>query len=510
MTQHRHPERPSRSTSVTGATVSSFWTNKRRLLICVASLMVLGTVVYVALSQVRSAAYAARIPPLPDLSGRLTAVRDHLRGADRFARARPLSVAAVGALGLAYHADMFYDQADHVYGIAEELSGFAWHWTYYRALAQGMRGLTDELNIGLRHVVEAAPDFGPAWWRLGETEFKAGRYERASEAWRQALTLAEPTSSSDQAAPARVPSAPVSAYAALGLARLAMMQGRTEHALELLEEVTEGTPGFGPAVRLLGDVYARLDRVEDAERAIQVAGRLSPYEPYQDPLTEALIHESRSTTFLLQQAATVDLTTNATWREYLVRRALEFDPDHEEALYDLATMFRMLRRYDEALQLLEDLRLRQPDNFQILADIGQCLWGLRRFAEAEEVLRRALENLDNADTRNGLGLVLDQVGRSREAVVEYQRALDRNPNHLGALNNLGAALVGQGQPNEAIRQFKRLVALGPGDSDAQTNLGVVLAMVGLYEQAERAFRQALRFDPSHEDARIRLSQIELR
>jgi tetratricopeptide (TPR) repeat protein len=241
-----------------------------------------------------------------------------------------------------------------------------------------------------------------------------------------------------------------------------------------------------------------------------VAGRLSPYESCQDPLTEALIHESSSTTFLLQQAATVNLTTNATWREYLVRRALEFDSDHEEALYDLAIMFRMLRRYDEALKLLGDLRRRQPDNFQILADIGQCLWGLRRFAEAEEVLRRALGNLDNADTRNGLGLVLDQVGRSREAVVEYRRALDRNPNHLGALNNLGAALVGRGQPNEAIRQFERLVALAPGDSDAQTNLGVVLAMVGLYEQAERAFRQALRFDPSHEGARIRLSQIELR
>ena len=498
------------SASVTGAVVSFLGTKQRGWLICSASLVVVGAVFYVAVSQVRSAAYAARLPPLPELSGQPTAVRDHLREADKFARARPMSVDAVGALGLAYHADMFYDQADHVYGMVEELSGFAWHWTYYRALAQGMRGLTDGLNMGLRQVVEAAPGFGPAWWRLGETEFKAGRYERASDAWRHALTLAEPASSSDQAAPARVPSAPVSAYAALGLARLAMMQGRTKYALELLEEVTEGTPGFGPAVRLLGDVYARLDRVQDAERATQVADRLSPYESYLDPLTEALIHESRSTTFLLQQAATVDLTTNAAWREYLVRRALEFDPDHLEALYDLATMFRMLRRYDEALELLEDFRRRQPDNFQILADIGQCLWGLRRYAEAEEVLRRALENLDNADTRNGLGLVLDQVGRPREAVVEYRRALERNPNHLGALSNLGAALVGQGQSNEAIRQFERLVALDPGDPDAQTSLGVVLAMVGLYEQAERVFRQALHFDPSHEEARSRLSQIELR
>tara|TARA_B100000749_G_C18363495_1_gene438540 strand:- start:103 stop:972 length:870 start_codon:yes stop_codon:yes gene_type:complete len=289
-----------------------------------------------------------------------------------------------------------------------------------------------------------------------------------------------------------------------------MMRGETDRAGALLEDITVEAPSFGPAFRLLGDVYATLDRVQDAERATRVANGLAPYEPYLDPLTEALVHESRSTTFLLQQAATVDLNTNAAWREYLVRRALKFDPDHVEALYDLATMFRLLRRYDEALVLLERLRRRRPDDFQLFADMGQCLWGLRRYAEAEEILRRALDGLDNADVHNGLGLVLNQVGRLREAVVEYRRALDRNPNHLGALNNLGAALVSQDQLDEAMGQFDRLVALDPGDPDAQTSLGVVFSRVGSYEQAVGAFQEALRIDPDHEDARARLREIELR
>ena len=63
----------------------------------------------------------------------------------------------VGSLGLAYHADMFYDQAQRGYAIAEELRGASWRWTYYRALAQGARGDADGLAAGLRQVVAAAP-----------------------------------------------------------------------------------------------------------------------------------------------------------------------------------------------------------------------------------------------------------------------------------------------------------------------------------------------------------------
>ena len=309
---------------------------------------------------------------------------------------------------------------------------------------------------------------------------------------------------------ARTPGAPVSAYAALGLARLAMVQGDADRARAMLEDATAEAPGFGPAFRLLGNAYATLDRVEDGKQAVRVADRLPRYEPYLDPLTEALVRESRSTTFLLQQAATVDLTTNAAWREYLVRRAVEFDPDHMDALYDLATMFRVLRRYDEALELLERHRRLWPGDFQVLADIGRCLSGLRRYAEAEPVLQRALEGLDNAHTRYALGSMLDRVGRLTEAVVEYRRALDRNPNHVDALSSLGVALASQGQLDAATRQFERLVAIDPEDADAQANLGVVLTAAAAHDRAARAFREALRLDPGHEGARAGLREIELR
>jgi tetratricopeptide (TPR) repeat protein len=403
---------------------------------------------------------------------------------------------------------MFYDQAQRCYAIAEQLSGFAWRWTYYRALAQGARGNADGLAAGLRLVVAAAPDVSPAWWQLGEIEFKAGRFDEAAEAWRRVLSLPEPARPIASAgSPARVAVAPMSAYATLGMARLAMSQGDADRARQMLESVTAKAPGFGPASRLLGSAYAALGRTEEAEQAVRTADRSPAYDPYIDPMIDGLARESRSSTFLLQQASSADLSTNAAWREYLIRRALEFDPGNTDALYELASLLRVLRRYDEALELLERYRRLVPDDFQVLADIGRCLSGLQRFAEAEGVLRRALEGLDDANTRYDFGLVMDRVGRLAEAIAEYQRALEHNPNHRDALNNLGVAFVRQGKLAQAGRQFKQLVAADPDSADAHTNLGVVFLTQGARDLAAREFRAALRLRPDHALAREGLGKV---
>ncbi len=239
-----------------------------------------------------------------------------------------------------------------------------------------------------------------------------------------------------------------------------------------------------------------------------MADRSPAYDPYVDPMIDDLVRESRSSTFLLQQAASADVSTNGAWREYLIRRALEFDPDNTDALYELASLLRILRRYDEALPLLDRYHRLVPGDFQALADTGRCLSGLQRFAEAEGVLRRALEGSDDANTRFDLGLVLDRVGRFAESVGEYQRAIDRNPNHRDALNNLGVAFARQGRLKEAARQFEHLAAIEPDNADAHTNLGVVFLTEGARDLAAREFRAALQLSPDHALAREGLRKVE--
>ena len=67
-----------------------------------------------------------------------------------------------------------------------------------------------------------------------------------------------------------------------------------------------------------------------------------------------------------------------------------------------------------------------------LAHIGSCLSALGRYEEAESYLRRSLAGSDDPLTHYNLGLLLSVTGRVDEAVVEYEKALARDPMHSDA------------------------------------------------------------------------------
>ncbi|MYJ06277.1 MAG: tetratricopeptide repeat protein [Acidobacteria bacterium] len=446
-----------------------------------------------------------QLPALPDTL-EPEAVRIHLTDADHAARANRRSAEAVGALGLAYHADLYYDRAIESYALAEALDPDEWRWTHYRAMAHVSRGDAERAREALVRVVESAPDIAPAWWRLGDVAFKTGRRDEATRAWRRVMELPEPATPPAAATAGHTPLGPLAAYAAFGLARLHLDDSPAQ-ARELLEGATGEAPRFGPAFRLLGDAYAALGRDDDATRARRRAAALPRFAPYVDEFFQTLIDESRSAAFLLQQASTADLTTNGAWREHLVRRALAVDPDNRDALFELATMLRVERRYGEALELLERHRRLFPGDPQVVADIGRCLSALRQYAAAEPLLREAMETLDTSETRYDLALVLDRSGRLDEAVAEYERALDRNPNHVDALINLGIALARQGELVRATRLFERAATVDPEHADAQANLGALYLAEGAREAARQAFEQALEIDPGHAGAAEGLRQL---
>ncbi len=479
----------------------------RRWLIAATTVVVALVAVFAGL-QLRRQAAVAQLPQLPDPAAHSKAIGEHLRERDAAARAGPTSAAAVGALCLAYHANLIYDRAERCYVLAEALDRSDWQWTYYRALAASERGSADALAAGMRSVVTVAPDFGPAWWRLGEAEFKEGRYDAAADAWRRARSAREPDRTPSANTPPHIASVPLSGYADLGLARVGLVKGDAEGARQILEPLTASAPAFGPAFRLLGETYARLGRDADSVRVVAHADRQAAYASYADPMVDQLARESRSSTFLLQQAAATDLTDNAPWKEFLLERALEFDPSNPAVLYELGGLLRNLRRDAEALELFLRYAQLVPDDYQGLGQIGSCMTDLGRYTEAESYLRRALELADDAITHYDLGFLLTRMGRMTEAIREYERALELDATHVKARTNLAVNLVNLGQLDRAARELRYVLAIDSENAGAHTNLGLVLAQQGQVERAVREFREALRIDPQQVQARTALDVLE--
>ena len=450
------------------------------------------------------AAAAALLPPMPDLTGQPPALVDHLRRADLLARRSPTSADVVGALGMAYHADLFYAPAAEAYRVAVDLAPGDWRWSYYLALLHLERGEAEPAAERLRAIVATKPDFALGWLRLGDAEFKRARFKEADQAYARAATAPAAITSVADAPPTRHGTIPIRAYAAMGRARIALQQGQADLAKRALEGVFANTPQFGAAHRLLGDTYRRLGREHEARLHLARAAALPAYNAPPDALVDALARESRSSVLLLKQASAADLVRDGTWREFLVRRALEFNERNPDVVYEMGALLQQLKRPEEALTYFNAHLEMVSDDQQTLVQIGKCYADLGRFQDAEAVLRRAVNAADDAVGFYNLGYVLEQLGRPAEAERQYERALELNPGLAGAHTNLGTALARQGNFAEAVAHLAEAVRLEPGSAAAYNNLGGVFLQQRQVDAASRHFRSALELNPEHADAHANL------
>ena len=123
-----------------------------------------------------------------------------------------------------------------------------------------------------------------------------------------------------------------------------------------------------------------------------------------------------------------------------LQRAVELDPGHASARYDLAT----------------------------------ALFGADRYEEAIGQFRLALAAMPDAATAfNALGVGLVSKGMPAAAVDQFREAIRLRPGYVEAHNNLGTALAVQGKRAEAVEQFRRALALRPDDADARRNLAIM-------------------------------------
>ena len=203
---------------------------------------------WLAAGMITQRAQAGRLPALADLTGVAAPIREAIVAADAQAR-RSTDGATVGALARVYHGSLRVNDALAIYPVAERLAPGDWTWTYLRALLLEERGDQAAARAALERVTAAAPAFGLAWYRLGELAFKQRRLDDAQTAYERARdATGVPPFTSPFAAPfkpagvASRQTVPLSAYAGLGLARVALDRHDTAGAATRLRTLVDSSP----------------------------------------------------------------------------------------------------------------------------------------------------------------------------------------------------------------------------------------------------------------------------
>ncbi|MCE0497108.1 MAG: tetratricopeptide repeat protein [Methylacidiphilales bacterium] len=132
-----------------------------------------------------------------------------------------------------------------------------------------------------------------------------------------------------------------------------------------------------------------------------------------------------------------------------------------------------------------------------------------KFASPENLWSYCVtHNPESWMARFNLGAVLVLEGRVDEAIVQFQQALEINPNYAKAYSNLGNALEQKGRVDEAIVQFQKALAIiDPNAAEIHYNLGIALVRKGRVDEAIVQFQNALAMNPNIEQAHFHLGNV---
>ncbi len=123
-----------------------------------------------------------------------------------------------------------------------------------------------------------------------------------------------------------------------------------------------------------------------------------------------------------------------------------------------------------------------------------------------------VQNIDPEDAAAcyNLGNAFLQEGRMDEAITQFRQALKLNPNNAIASYDLGNALLQEGQVDEAMVQFQEAQKRGVADAEAFFNLGNALLQAGRVDEAIAQYHEALKIDPGNASVHCNLGSALLR
>jgi tetratricopeptide (TPR) repeat protein len=144
-----------------------------------------------------------------------------------------------------------------------------------------------------------------------------------------------------------------------------------------------------------------------------------------------------------------------------------------------------------------------PDNIHALNLLGVVHLNDNEYERAHSFLSQAaMINADDAQTQSNLGIACSGLGKIKESLEHFERALTLTPGHPGILNSLGAAHLELGEPIRAEPFLRRSLGISPNNAEAITNLARACVDLGRNEEALMLADKASRMAPSLAEPKV--------
>ncbi len=250
-------------------------------------------------------------------------------------------------------------------------------------------------------------------------------------------------------------------------------------SIEYLKQAIAKDPGYALAYAALADSYGLLrfyGGASSAESVVPAEAAAKKALELDDSLAEA--HAS------LGLIATEELEVNRGVNE--LQRAIQLNPNYATAHHWLGLALATLRQSDRSIGELKRALELDPLSMIINADLSIIYLYARRYDAAEAQARKTLE----IDSRSFvahyyLGAALQLTGRLKEAIPEFQKAVELN-NDPYSIAMLVQAYARNGQTDEARKLLAHLNEMAKSAEVPEYALATAYTSLGEKERAIEA------------------------
>ena len=158
-----------------------------------------------------------------------------------------------------------------------------------------------------------------------------------------------------------------------------------------------------------------------------------------------------------------------------------------------------LKRYARAIESFESARTAGYDQNLCRLSVAEAKRLHGNFSGAMEILDNMFGPIEQtADYLFQRGATIAAIGNNRlEVVALYQRAIEINPTHAGALFGLAIENDRSGNDAVALDMYQRAANVFPANVGALLNLGILYEDRGDYLRAKRCYDRILESYPTH-------------
>jgi tetratricopeptide (TPR) repeat protein len=182
-------------------------------------------------------------------------------------------------------------------------------------------------------------------------------------------------------------------------------------------------------------------------------------------------------------------------------KAIKINPNYADAHYNLGNIFKSLRESQKAKDCYEKVIEINPNYSSAHYNLGVIYQGLGENQKAKECFEKAIEiNPNYTDPHNNLGIIYKELGENQKAKSCYEKAIEINPNYADAHNNLGVIYQDLGENQKAKEYFKKAISINPNHANANNNLGVIFKKLGELQKAIGCYEKAIAINPNFQVA----------